>query len=361
MSLVFSGTNGVTFPDSSLQAAAASPYVLKNRIINGAMVIDQRNAGASVSANGAFPVDRFKVVNSTDGTYTGQQTAITLAGFNYSTKVTIGTADTSLTSYQNLRIEQDIEGFNVADLNWGTANAKTVTLSFWVYSSLTGTFGGAILNSAQDRSYPFTYTISAANTWEYKTVTIAGDTTGTWLTTNGIGIMLSISLGASSSACGTAGSWAATTYYGATGQTQVIGTTGATFYITGVQLEQNTSATPFERRLYGQELANCQRYFQSSFPIGTAPAQNVAGNQLLFSAPLNNIVGGTSFLVQMRTSPTITTYNPYAANASFRIPSTPTDIAVTAGGISGYSIGYFSATITGPSALHGNWSATAEL
>jgi hypothetical protein len=159
-------------------------------------------------------------------------------------------------------VGQRIEGFNAADLDWGTANAKTVTLSFWVRSSLTGTFGGSLQNSSQNRNYPFSYTISAANTWEQKTITITGDTTGTWLTTNGIGIRLNFGFGVGSTYSGTAGSWSATEYFSATGATSVVGTNGATFYITGVQLEQNTSATPFERRLISQELANCYRYFE---------------------------------------------------------------------------------------------------
>ena len=181
-------------------------------------------------------------------------------GFSYYLGVTSQSSYSVLTG-DFYMILQRIEGYNVADLGFGTANAKTVTLSFWVRSSLTGTFGGSLRNSAGDRSYPFTYTISVANTWELKSVTIAGDTTGTWLTTNGIGLIVQFGLGVGSTYSGTAGAWAATNYVSATGATSVVGTNGATFYITGVQLEQNTSATPFERRLYNQELANCQRYY----------------------------------------------------------------------------------------------------
>ena len=163
-------------------------------------------------------------------------------------------------------IGQNIEGFNVADLGWGSASARTVTVSFWVRSSLTGLFGGSFVNSAFNRSYPFSYTISAANTWEYKTIVVAGDTSGTWVTDNGVGIRVIFSLGAGSSYSGTAGAWSGSYLPSATGATSVVGTNGATFYITGVQLEAGTVATPFERRSYGQELALCQRYFQ---PIGT--------------------------------------------------------------------------------------------
>jgi hypothetical protein len=172
-------------------------------------------------------------------------------------------------------IQQYIEGLNCADLGWGTANAQTVTLSFWVRSSLTGTFGGALTNSAANRSYPFSYTISAANTWEQKSVTIAGDTTGTWLTTNGIGISLRFGLGSGSTLSGTAGAWAAGNFIQPTGSQSVVGTNGATFYITGVQLEVGTQATSFEYRQYQQELALCQRYYVKLLSNGTSNTGNL--------------------------------------------------------------------------------------
>jgi len=267
MALTLNGSTGVTFDDASLQGAAASPYVLKNRIINGDMVIDQRNAGASITANdGVFPVDRFQMAVTQSSKGTVQQSSTAPAGFVNSLLFTSSSAY-SVLSTDTFAIRQQIEGLNVADLGWGTANAKTITLSFWVRSSLTGTFGGSLANSAVTRSYPFSYTISAANTWEQKSITIAGDTSGTWLTTNGIGIRLWFGLGQGSTYTTTAGAWASGDYRNVTGATSVVGTNGATFYITGVQLEQNTSATPFERRLYGQEFINCQRYFQGTRPF----------------------------------------------------------------------------------------------
>jgi len=240
---------------------AGNASIMKNRIINGAMVIDQRNAGAAVTANDSYAVDRFLNQNDTDGAFSAQQDSSAPAGFVNSLKWTITAADTSLGATQRCAIQHRIEGYNIADLNWGTANAKTVTLSFWTRSSLTGTFGGSLQNSAANRSYPFTYTISAADTWEYKTITVAGDTTGTWLTTNGIGLRIYFGLGVGSTYSGTASAWAGADYRSVTGATSVVGTNGATFYITGVQLEVGSSATGFEYRMYGQELANCQRYF----------------------------------------------------------------------------------------------------
>jgi hypothetical protein len=288
MTTSISGTGGITFPDGSVQPAAASPYVNKNRIINGDFRIDQRNAGASVTPSAdSFVIDRFKYEASQTSKFTIQQNAgsvtppagfINYLGFTTASAVTIGSSD----YFQTVQI---IEGLNIGDLGWGTADAKTVTLSFWVRSSLTGTFGGSLRNSAVNRSYPFSYTISTANTWEQKSITIAGDTSGTWLTTNGVGIRLTFGLGNGSTYSGTAGAWAGANYQNATGATSVVGTNGATFYITGVQLEVGSSATPFERRLYNQELANCQRYYQKftsltgnyvAFGSGSAASATVA-------------------------------------------------------------------------------------
>ena len=237
---------------------------LRNRIINGDMRIDQRNAGASVTpTSGQYLVDRFFYQATQASKVTAQQNAgsVTLPvgftkyqGITSSSAYSIGTSDYFL-------IRQVIEGFNIADLDWGTANAKTVTISFWVRSSLTGTFGGSLTN-AGTRWYPFSYTINSANTWEQKTITVVGDTTGTWATDNTAGIQLSWTLGVGSSFSGTAGAWTGSTVIAPTGATSVVGTNGATFYITGVQLEVGTAATPFERRQFGQELALCQRYYQ---------------------------------------------------------------------------------------------------
>jgi hypothetical protein len=282
---------------------AGNASLLKNRLINGNMVIDQRNAGASVTAtDGAYTLDRWKANDSVNSKFTIQQNAGSVtppAGFtNYlgvtsSAATTVGTND-----YYFMR--QLIEGYNVADLGWGTANAKTVTLSFQVYSSLTGTFGGTLMNSASNRNYPFSYTVSSANTWTSVAITIAGDTSGTWLTTNGIGIGVSFGLGVGTTYSGTAGAWAAGEKYSATGAVQVVATSGATFYITGCQLEVGASATGFEYRQYGTELNLCQRYYQAlsyadqaSVSIGTADAGS--GTQ----APIY-------FLQTMRTAPTVT-------------------------------------------------------
>jgi len=263
MALIYDGTSGITFNDGS-QMGTANQLGIRNRIINGAMVIDQRNAGASVTpTDQAYTLDRWQAQVSQTSKLTVQQNAGSVTppvGFTNYLGVTSSSAY-SITSTDYFNITQNIEGFNTADLAWGTANAKTVTLSAWVYSSLTGTFGGALRNSAVNRSYPFTYTISSANTWTQVNITIVGDTTGTWLTTNGKGISVLWNLGTGSTYSGTAGSWAGANYVSATGATSVVGTNNATFYLTGVQLEKGSVATPFDFRFYGKELLLCQRYY----------------------------------------------------------------------------------------------------
>jgi len=238
----------------------------RNRVINGDMRIDQRNAGASKTVTDAsYTLDRWRpVTESTGSVYSVQQNAGSVTpptGFTNYLGVTTLSAQT-VSGTNTYTIAQLIEGFNVADLGWGAANASSVTLSFWVRSSLTGTFGGSFQNSAENRSYPFTYSISAANTWEQKTITVPGDTTGTWVTNSGIGLRINFGLGVGATRSGTASAWAASDFRSATGATSVVGTNGATFYITGVQLEPGSVATPFERRSYGQELELAKRYFE---------------------------------------------------------------------------------------------------
>ena len=278
---------------------SGSNMVGRNRIINGSMMIDQRNAGASVTpTNGQFSVDRWKSRLSVTSKYSVQQSSTAPTGFNNSLLITSLSAYTVGASELFVQ-EQVIEGFNVSDLGWGTANAKTVTLSFWVRSSLTGTFGGSFSNSARNRSYPFSYAINSADTWEQKTITVAGDTTGTWLTDSGKGIEVCFSLGSGATYSGTAGSWAGADYRSATGATSVVGTSGATFYLTGVQLEVGSSASEFEHRQYGQELALCQRYYWKSDYV--SDSLGIAG----YNSAGNGSWMNYSHVVQMRTAPTM--------------------------------------------------------
>jgi len=264
MPIVLNGSTGITFPDGSLQTAAASPLVLRNRIINGDMRIDQRNAGASITpTDGQYTLDRWVAYLTQASKFTVQQNAGSVtppAGFTNYLGATSSSAY-SVISTDLFIVSQPIEGFNLADLAYGTASAKTITLSFWVRSSLTGTFGGSLFNSNASKSYTYSYTISSANTWEQKSITIPGDTASVIATNNAAGLSTYFNLGAGSNWQTAAGSWTAGNYSTPPGTVNVVGTNGATFYITGVQLEIGTSATPFERRLYNQELANCQRYY----------------------------------------------------------------------------------------------------
>jgi hypothetical protein len=307
----------------NLAQGASNNVTFRNRLINGNMVIDQRNAGASVSVTttNVYLLDRWKMwANGGGGTganFTVQQSSTAPTGFSNSTSITVaGTSTVSGTVYNVFA--QVIEGYNVADLNWGATaasagqTAKPITLSFWVRSSLTGTFGGALNNSAQDRSYPFTYTINSANTWEQKSITVAGDTSGTWLTTNGIGLSIFWSLGTGSSYSGTAGAWAGTVYLSATGTTNLVGTNGATFYITGVQLEAGTTASPFEYRQYGTEVSLCQRYYEKSYNLDVVPGTSgAAGSTGMGGSNTGTTTGflGASFVsykVTKRVAGTIT-------------------------------------------------------
>jgi hypothetical protein len=281
--------------DRATFLASEQAFSMRNRIINGDMRIDQRNAGASVTpTNGAYLLDRYQAILSQASKYSVQQVTDAPTGFTNSMRVTSLSAY-SVVASDIFHVLQKIEGFNVSDLAWGTANAQTVTVSFWAKSSLTGTFGGSVVNSAEDRSYPFAYTISAANTWEYKTVIVPGDTTGTWLTNNGIGLRLHFTIGMGSDYTATAGAWTAGAKFAPTGATSVVGTSGATFYITGVQLEAGSVATPFERRPYGTELQLCQRYFQ---PV----VAGYVGSAV--SGAANGAMG--LFIVEMRAAPTMT-------------------------------------------------------
>lgn len=292
-------------------------FGFRNRIINGAMVIDQRNAGASVTpTDEQFLVDRWGARLSQSSKFTAQQNQGSVTpptGFRNYLGFTSSSAYSSL-STDYFFTYQGIEGFNTFDLAFGTASASSITISFWVRSSLTGTFSGALSNGAANRFYPFTFTISAANTWEYKTVTVAGDTSGTWATNNTTGLQIKFNLGSGSTRLATAGAWTGSIVDGATGSVSLVGTNGATFYITGVQLEKGSTATSFDVRPYGTELMLCQRYFEKSYNDGTAiGAVTVVG--VVGQSGLQGVTSTTeagiyvTFKVTKRATPTIAVWD----------------------------------------------------
>jgi hypothetical protein len=304
--------------------ASNEGFGFRNRIINGDMRIDQRNAGASITPiDGQFSVDRWRCGFTAASKFSIQQNAGAVtppAGFtNY-----LGI--TSLSSYSvgvsdGFDVDQQIEGFNAADLGWGTASAQTVTLSFWVRSSLTGTFGGALMNSGYNRRYVFSYTINSANTWEQKTITVSGDTSGTWLTNNGIGIRVIMAFAAGTNNQASPGSWGSSFAIAPTGATSVVGTSGATFYITGVQLEAGSVASPFERIDYGRQLIQCQRYCLVYWNSSGGPVRFFG-----FNFTTTTALAQIYFPIQTRTQPTgisVSTasgFTLYSAGASF-VPS----------------------------------------
>jgi hypothetical protein len=297
-----------TLTVNSNNISAENSLGFRNRIINGDMRIDQRNAGASVTVNSTSvfrSVDRWwGTATGSAGVYTMQQsTSSPPTGFTNFLRMTVTTADASIASSDTYYIGSAIEGFNVADLGFGAAGAKTITLSFQVRSSLTGTFSGSILNGSENYSYPFTFSISSANTWESKTVTISGATAGTWATNNTAGMLLTFDLGNGSNWRATAGSWVAAGEYGATGAVTLISTLSATFDITGVQLEVGSVATPFERRDYGRELIMCQRYYQQVGQSNNTAFQPYA-NGFVSSSTRASII--YNFPVTMRSAPTFT-------------------------------------------------------
>ena len=244
----------------------------RNKIINGDMRIAQRGT-ATITGSGSaqYPVDRWSVFNGT-GTVTFVQSTDAPAGFNYSILATV-TATGSYSTAGYTQVTHKIEGFNCQDLAYGTASAKTIVLSFWSKSSVVGTQNVSFKNSGNNRVYVATYTIDVANTWEKKTVTVVGDTTGTWLVNSGIGLEVTFNLGMGTQYDATAGSWQAlAARYSTSDAIDFAANSGATWRVTGVQLETGAVATPFEIENYGITLAKCQRYY---WRISGATAPNV--------------------------------------------------------------------------------------
>jgi hypothetical protein len=351
--------------------AAELGFGMRNRIINGDMRIDQRNGGSAVTVNtvGIFSVDRWaNIARATGGgVYSAQQVSDAPTGYSNSLKLTVTTVDTSLGTNDYYFSWQKIEGFNTADLLFGTASAKTVTLSFWVKSNITGQFSAFLTNSAESYSQPFAYTINAANTWERKTLTFTGATAGTWVgATNGVGLIVGFGLANGTSLQGTSGAWAAASYYGSTGDVNWMATLSNTFQYTGVQLEVGSQATSFDFRSIGTELALCQRYFYqmakgTNIPLGISACTGTT-----------DLRGCLWFPVYMRTSPSMTSvsgtgyYRIYTGAANQQFTNIGSDLpgpqswafgSVT--GLSGVTTGHAGIVLTDNA--NSNLSFSAEL
>ena len=285
----------------------------RNRIINGDCRVDQRNNGASVTATSGYmyPVDRLRsFVNTTTARWSVQRSGDAPVGFTSSFLLTVTTPQTSFTASElGVVLEQPIEGYNVADLNWGTSSASPITLSFWVKSSVVGSYPASFFNyngSAIDRSYVTTFSVSQANTWEYKTITVPGDTSGTWLKDNRQGLYIALASAGGSDFQGTSNTWQSGLKEYPSGTVNIFATNGATIRFTGLQLELGTVSTPFERRSYGQELALCYRYYRRYNPTGTtytALGSGITGNATNISR------WGFNLDVPVRSTPTISFIN----------------------------------------------------
>jgi hypothetical protein len=276
----------------------------KNIIINGAMTIDQRNSGAALTPTSTYyhkTLDRWIANFSQASKLIVQQNAGSVtppAGFkNYIGATQTGSTYTQTTN-DAFSFNQYIEGNNIAHLDWGLSTAKNLILSFWVRSNVTGTYGAYIANSATNRIFVNSYTIDAANTWEKKSVSITGDTTGTWLTTNAVGMQFGLVFGAGSGRQTAPNAYNASADYAPTNQANILGTSGGYFYLTGVQLEVNDTATDFEVENYGTTLAKCQRYY---FSLGGDAAYERGAVGYNFSTTLSRC--STHFPTTMRAAP----------------------------------------------------------
>ena len=281
----------------------------KNIIINGAMQISQRiGTTATAITGGNYGIDRWHTYY--DGnSYTTQQVTDAPAGFYNSMKLTVTGTTTPNYSF----FGQRIEGLNVNHIGLGTANCQSFTVSFYVKSSVAGVYSISMTNGAGDLAYPVQYTINSADTWERKSMTIPPITSGTWVRDNTNGLYLRINLGSPGSRTAAADGWRSGNFDGANGSTGAVTwatTSGATFHMTGCQIEVGDSASDFEHRSHGEELALCERYYQvllkhgdgSGGTTSTLGATALMYNSTYMAVPL-------TFRTRMRASPTLISAN----------------------------------------------------
>jgi len=362
----------LTQVQSGMLNSDSQNYGFKNRISNGDMRIAQRGTSAfTQTTSTTYCVDRWATYGSGGSQFTAQQLSSNPpAGYKNYLGIVNSASPVTPSSVQEWDVFQYIEGYNIADLGWGAAGASSVTLSFWVRSSVTGSFGASICNYNSTRTYPFSYTIASANTWEQKTITIPGDTSGTWYSDNAIGMGVLFSMGSGSTKSGTANTWAGVNYTQPTGSVALVATASATWQVTGVQLEKGSTATQFDYRQYGTELALCQRYYSKSYPQATVPgtSSHVLGAVTLFTSSTSSgyMVGNSPFPVVMRTNPTVTVYGCGGTAGTVTqgdTTSTLTGAAANQVGDRAFSLQNTSGGTWTPNGnlIYMNWSATAEL
>lgn len=339
----------------------------KNRARNGDMRIDQRNEGTALTVNddaSFYSVDGWIGAGlAAAGVFAMQRLAtVPPAGFTDYLRAIVTTADASIAASDRYRMFTVFEGRDMADLGWGAAGAKDITVSFWARSSLTGTFSGCLRNGAGARSYPFTFTISVADTWEFKSITIPGDTTGTWPTDNTRWGSLTFDLGSGSTHRGTAGAWTAGSLVGATGAVNLISTLNAYFMVTGFQVEVGSAATEFERVPFGAALARCQRYFCKSYPQTVKPGTATgSGYRGIVTTSLGYSYMPLQWPVEMAKTPTITFYNHNTGAAGTWVDggATARSMSVTGQGSTGATA--VCTTAAASSSIGGHYVADAEI
>jgi len=337
----------------------ATPGIYRrNVIINGDMRIAQRGTSVAASAGETYLVDRFSLNTQTDGAFTlSQYTASVPAGFRYSTYAAVSTADTSIGAAQYAGFCTKIEGYDFAPLV-----GKTCTLSFWVYSTRTGTYCVAFTNSGNDRAYIATYTINQASTWEYKTITVTFDFSGgTWNYTNGVGLKVWWMMACGSNYHATANAWQSGAYLATSSQVNVMQSTSDAFGVTGVQLEIGSAATQFEYRPYRHELALCQRYYEKSYDVTVAPGTIDVNGCIVHYVNSTTEISGAQFKVAKRAAPTVTVYSP-ATGASGMVKVPAGDTSGTAGFVGNCGFGYvFGGTYVNNNSNYYHWVASSEL
>jgi hypothetical protein len=353
-----------------------SGATMKNRLINGDFRIDQRNAGASVTVSttsNVFGPDRwYGTING--GNVSIQQTStVPNNNFRNSVKITTTTASTPASTGEYAAFHQAIEGLNIGDLGWGTSDAEPVTLSFWSRASQTGKYNITLVNHNGSRCNPGEFTVSSANTWAQYSITFSGDTGGSWQANNQTGLVVRVGLGDSDGYNGTVNTWnnSAGGYIGiqTAGSVKLKATLGADLYFAGMQLEAGSTATSYDYRHYGNELALCQRYYAKSYAQGTVPATNTptgASTMFCSSSGTGYMVGGVTLPVTMRVSPAITLYTVGGTAGSISGGDTTTNLSGAQAnqiGDRAFSIQNNSGGTYSPNGnlIYAHWVASAEV